>query len=830
MKRTIWLILISVLMAGLVSAQAARSTTIRIGTTSQNTYGPEFMVDGQRFTGTQVFVWPEGSKHIVQFLLSVNGDGDVLPYQSNDFTDQIRWSFSGWKDNQGLLVPSSSTIQTITATPLLTSLIAQVNTTYRVHIQYFNSPGPGSCSGAPADPTANNRYGIVYIESTCVSTSADFWMPAGNIKLSAYPFTGYLFTGWMVNGNALPNSFLNTYYGLLGYNLTGPVNLIPVFMPAKRVSFRTNPPGLTVLVDHVPLNTPPAPPTLPLPGTNVGAPCVPDYTRIPVTAPAGVVQLCLGDFDFLPGSTHAIGATIPQMDRTGVYWVFSQFSNGLKNNDLYKVDELLNQVDVVTANFVRGARTTIITNPSGLRLSVDGRENWPSYNFVWGQGETHTLGAAATQRDSKGRTYKFIGWSNQGNATQTIKIPEGVTDISFAATYQIQPQVQLTSNPSGLTLTIDGQTCTTPCVLDRDPGTSVQIGAPATIAGSSGIRYDFAGWSDNNSSTSRSVNFATDTQSLTVNYTTMVKLTTVSEPANSAAFRLSPPSPDGYFPVGTQVSITAAASGGFKFLRWDGDIVSSFASGFLVMDQPRSARAIFNRVPFIAPAGIRNAAGDTPDGSVAPGSIIAIYGENLTDQLLVGRSNPLAQAIGDVTVTVSDRLLPLLFVSPQQINAQVPSGLPDGEYTLKVQWVGHPDVSGTFTISRNAPGLYTRANDLNEPLVLATHEDGSAVTRESPARRNETITIYGNGFGPYDRSVIDGFLIPPSELYNVTDSVTVNAGESSYTPLSARAAENMVGTTVVQLKIADGMPGSATLDLTVTVNGKSSNRVQLPVE
>ena len=140
MKRTIWLILISVLMAGLVSAQPARSTTIRIGSSSENTYGPEFMVDGQRFTGTQVFVWPEGSKHIVQFLLSVTGDGDILPYQSSGFTDLTRWAFSGWKDNLGLLVPSGSTVQTITATPLLTSLIAQVTTTYRVHIQYFNSP------------------------------------------------------------------------------------------------------------------------------------------------------------------------------------------------------------------------------------------------------------------------------------------------------------------------------------------------------------------------------------------------------------------------------------------------------------------------------------------------------------------------------------------------------------------------------------------------------------------------------------------------------------------------------------------------------------------
>ena len=58
---------------------------------------------------------------------------------------------------------------------------------------------------------------------------------------------------------------------------------------------------------------------------------------IPVTPPPGITPLCLGDFDFLPGSTHTIGAAVPQMDRNGVYWVFSKFSNGLANGGVFKV-------------------------------------------------------------------------------------------------------------------------------------------------------------------------------------------------------------------------------------------------------------------------------------------------------------------------------------------------------------------------------------------------------------------------------------------------------------------------------------------------------------
>jgi hypothetical protein len=161
----------------------------------------------------------------------------------------------------------------------------------------------------------------------------------------------------------------------------------------------------------------------------------------------GYTPLCVGDFDFLPGSKHTIGANVPQSDKGGKLWVFKVFDNGLKQNDTYTTDSLINQPLTITANFNAGARVTITTNPSGLPLTVDGRSNWPSYNFIWGQTETHTIGAAPTVTDARGRSYKFLAWSNSGSATQTITVP-AVTDYSVQASFQLLPQAQLTSVPA----------------------------------------------------------------------------------------------------------------------------------------------------------------------------------------------------------------------------------------------------------------------------------------------------------------------------------------------------------------------------------------------
>jgi uncharacterized protein (TIGR03437 family) len=819
MKRAIWVITVLILASLAASAQSV--STIKIGLSIP---GPTYYVDGQAYNTQQVFLWPTGSKHTVQFLVSVDAQGNDLSFQSFN-GDVARWVFSGWLENTGLLTPASATAQTITADPSLTSLIGQVSVTYRVTIKFFNDP-PNDCGSgvaAPGNPNQDvTRYGIVYVDGAVFCGTADVFLAAGAHNFNAFPYPGYVFAGWM-SPNSLPNSPLTQF------TISSATQFTANFQPNKRVVFRSAPYGLSIYVDHTLIPTPPTPPTSVLPASSYDPYCDPDYTRLPPNAPKGFTPLCTGQFDFLPGSVHQIGAPISQQDASSKWWVFQSFSNGLGQNSNYITDSRLDLVDTVTANFVPGVQSSFTTNPGGLPLSVDGRTNWPSYNFIWGEGETHTI-AASSQVPYKSRMYKFVSWSDKGDATHTIAVPTGAQGLSAQAACQILGQVQVMSNPPGLSLTVDGATCTTPCTFDRDSGSKMTISAPASIKIGASSRYDLDGFSTGSASPSQTITFNSDIKVVTVNYHAAYLLLTTTNPANAATFTTVPPSPDGYFADGTQVQVTAVAKDGYKFRRWDGGFSGTFSTAYVTMSSPHGLTAWFDSVPFIPPAGVKNAAGDTPDGTIAPGSIISIYGNNLSDSLQIGPTNPLAQSIGGVTITVADRLLPLIFVSPAQINAQVFSDLPDGVYTLVVHRAGQPDVPGNFTLKRNSPGLFTNTTPDGLTYIAATHQDGSAISPDNPAKLGETITAYGTGFGPYDHKIVDGFITPSGDTWNVADPVSVQAAGLTLQPQFAGAAAGMVGITIVQVKLTPDMPTLAPIEFAVIVNGAESNSANLPVQ
>ena len=818
MKRAIGLALGMFLASAAAWAQSAVSVKVGLSIT-----GPVFYVDGQAYDTQQIFLWPIGSKHIVQFLVSVNPQGADLPFQASN-GDTTHWTFGGWTANTGLLTPNGATDQTITATPTLTSLIGQIATTYRVTIKFYNDlPNTlvANCA-APGNPVQDvTRYGIVYVNGVCYNGTVDVFLPAGVVTVDAFPFPGYVFAGWYVPGYPT-----NSYLGQV--NITYAMTIAANFQPAKRVFFRSNPPGLSVYVDHTLIPLTPAPPTSVLPASSYDPYCDPNYTRLPPNAPLWYTPLCTGQFDFLPGSVHVLAAPVSQQDKAAKYWVFKNFSNGLGQNSNYVTDSRLDLVDTVTANFVPGVLSTIITNPSGLPVTVDGRSNWPSNNFIWGEGETHTI-SAATQVDAKGRKFRFMGWSDKGDSSHTITVPVGSQGLSAAANYQILGQVQVTSNPPGLNLTVDGAPCTTPCTYDKPAGSTLAVSVPATVPSTPFSRYDLDSLTGG-TGTSATVTFTQDVQMVAASYHASFLLVTNSTPAGAATYKFSPASTDSFFPDGTQVTVTAVAKGGYKFIRWNGDLSGTFSGGTLTMSGPHDITAILGVVPFIPAAGIKNAAGDTPDGSVAPGSVVSIYGSNLADSFQIGPSNPLAQSIGDVTVTLNDRILPLMFVSPGQINAQMFSDLAEGDYTLVAHRVGQPDVKGQFTIHRDAPALFTQPASDGTLQVVALHADGSAVTMDKPAQSGETITVFGTGFGPYDQPVVDGFAISGTGVWNVVDPVSLAVGAQVVQPNSAIAAAGLIGITTVQLTLPSGMPAGAPLDLSVTVNGKPSATTRLPVQ
>jgi uncharacterized protein (TIGR03437 family) len=795
-----------------LQAQSLSSVTI-----STDPTGARFTVDGQIYFGAANFVWPAGSKHTLVFLTDPTLDTDPPnTHLQTGLLGDTQYIFSGWQDNASLITPTADPIQIITADPHITTIIAKLTVAYRITLNYFKSLDPSlppACGAPGAIPAGQFRPGIVFVGTLCFWSSADIFVPANtSVILNAFPYPGFVFLGW-----TFQNGFSPDY--LLSIRVTGPTIVAPRFTPAQHVEFVTSPPGLSLVIDRTTVPTR-------LNG-DVNEPCIDTQ---PVPAQTGFPSICRGDFDFAPGSSHLINS-ITQYDTKGVSWVYDSWSgtSGLSGQGQSPYLAGSSSVsDVVTVKFVRGAQVSFLTSPTGLNLTVDGRSNNPSLNFVWGQGTTHTISAVASQTDKSGRQYSFKSWSNGAAPSQSFTVDQSAVDNGYriTAAYSVLSRVIVASFPSGIAVQVDGKTCTTPCTIDRANGSQLRVTAPTNIPLGDSARMDLLSWSDNGTA-DHTFTVNTDYSLVNATYRTSYRLSVASDPGNGVAFQVDPASPDMFYPQDTPVNITATPNAGFKFRRWNGDLAGTYPAGALTMSSAHSVLALMDRIPFIAPAGVKNAVGDTPTSAVAPGSIITVFGQSLAPVLQVGRVNPLAQSIAGVTVTVADRILPLLYVSPEQINAVVPSDLPSGDYTLQVHSQGQPDVSGSFSVIRNAPGLFTQTID-GQTYAMAYHADGSPVNGDSPAKAGETVSLLGTGFGPYTGFILDGFF-PPTPAPALADSLTISTADQTPATVWAGAAPGYSGVALVKFKVPDGMAGGTAVSVTVSVNGNSSNTVMLPL-
>jgi uncharacterized protein (TIGR03437 family) len=178
-------------------------------------------------------------------------------------------------------------------------------------------------------------------------------------------------------------------------------------------------------------------------------------------------------------------------------------------------------------------------------------------------------------------------------------------------------------------------------------------------------------------------------------------------------------------------------------------------------------------------------------------------------------------------VLLKDRILPLVYVSPEQINAVLPSDLEPGSYRLVVRPQSGPEVGTEFNIVRNAPGLFQNMVE-DRGYAVALREDGSQVTLSTKARRGEMLMLLGTGFGPYNRPVVDGFAVPASPEHNLIDPVTVTFGGVTLQPLWAGAQPGNTGVTGVRFRVPAEAAGD--VEVRMSVNGAESNTVLLPVE
>ena len=262
--------------------------------------------------------------------------------------------------------------------------------------------------------------------------------------------------------------------------------------------------------------------------------------------------------------------------------------------------------------------------------------------------------------------------------------------------------------------------------------------------------------------------------------------------------------------TGTQVTVTATA------LQ-----APSLAAGVSSV----TGQVTQSSVPVLAPHGILHVFAPGIGGAVAPGTIVQIFGTNLANTTASASAIPLPTSLSGTSVTIAGRPAPLYFVSPAQINAQVPFELaPGASYQVQVtsqQGVTTPD---SVTITAAAPGVAT----LSSGLAIAQHPDGTLVNETSPARPGEFVVLYLAGLGGTDNSVATGAASPSASLAKPVAPVTVTLNGANVPVAFAGLTPGLVGLYQINLQIPSGAP-SGDLPLVVSQAGATSNTALLAI-
>jgi uncharacterized protein (TIGR03437 family) len=206
---------------------------------------------------------------------------------------------------------------------------------------------------------------------------------------------------------------------------------------------------------------------------------------------------------------------------------------------------------------------------------------------------------------------------------------------------------------------------------------------------------------------------------------------------------------------------------------------------------------------------------------VAPGSVISIYGTSLGTTPTAATSSSLPLTLGGVAAVITDSksipaFLALEYVSPTQINAQIPSSVAPGAARITIS-VGSTTQSTAAAISPIAPGLF------------AANENGTGVAVA------ELLSTNPNGF----QSVTTVFQCPGSPApcipvpFSVANSpvlvlygtgidnaapgtITVSVGGSSITPSYAGAAGFAAGVDQINVPLPATLAGSGLVGVSVS--------------
>ncbi|HEX4593271.1 MAG TPA: hypothetical protein VH157_03300 [Bryobacteraceae bacterium] len=250
---------------------------------------------------------------------------------------------------------------------------------------------------------------------------------------------------------------------------------------------------------------------------------------------------------------------------------------------------------------------------------------------------------------------------------------------------------------------------------------------------------------------------------------------------------------------------------------------------------PVQLNVVAQTPPIAAAGGVVNNGTFGGGEPLAQGDIAALFGDQFTygdPQQATGL--PLPTNLGGTQVLVNGQPAPVYYVSPSQINFEIPIDAVTDDAIVQVVRNGQTGNTAYLNIKDRVPRFITNGGAY---AIMTTPDNVLTGLPTHPVKAGDVVVIYMIGLGPTSPVVSSGTASPVSPLA-VIDPTTTQACFGIQSPFSPTpcATPQFVGLTPgfvglyqVNLAIPDGL-ASGNVPFSFSVNGVLSDVVQLAVQ
>jgi uncharacterized protein (TIGR03437 family) len=204
-------------------------------------------------------------------------------------------------------------------------------------------------------------------------------------------------------------------------------------------------------------------------------------------------------------------------------------------------------------------------------------------------------------------------------------------------------------------------------------------------------------------------------------------------------------------------------------------------------------------------------AGSDGEQRISAGALVTISGLRL-GEVTASPAVPLKRVLGDTFVAVEGVRAPILDMSPERIEVQIPWDIPVGPASIAVS------VNGALS----APRLVE--SRLTTPVIYGVlHADGLPVTAEYPLSKGETVAIYATGLGAVNMNLDSGATGPLDPLAATVVKPDVRVGEAAMEVTFSGLAPGFVGLYQVNAIAPDSLVEGQDVKLTLSAAGMAAS-------